>query len=327
LRRLVTRAVDRHFIRKTNDWLAEANAAVHPSSPDQLRPTRPDPRYFDPPGGLPVTVEKPILHQAWRTFRFPTPLPTSFAGNNTCTGRIYNSPHPAGITTLIIHGWAAHSFHIYENHFARPLLRNGIDCVLPVLPFHMERCPKGSADGEYMVSSNLKLSLDTLRQAVVEARYLVHWLKAASNLPVGILGISLGGLVAGLVAATEPELRFAVLMIPAADPARILWDSPLCAPIRDKLQGSGISRSQVSDFCRIAAPGEYSPVVPVDDIFFIVASNDCCIYPDWIREWSGKWSCPNNRYYNHGHISSLFGHRVKRDIIRFILQRNGSSRQ
>lgn len=61
------------------------------------------------------------------------------------------------------------------------------------LPYHFEREPENSLySGELMISANIDRTIESTRQAVVDLRALIYWIKANKKGPVIIVGVSLG---------------------------------------------------------------------------------------------------------------------------------------
>ncbi len=47
------------------------------------------------------------------------------------------------------------------------------------LPYHFEREPENSLySGELMISANIDRTIESTRQAIVDLRALIHWIKA-----------------------------------------------------------------------------------------------------------------------------------------------------
>jgi pimeloyl-ACP methyl ester carboxylesterase len=122
------------------------------------------------------------------------------------------------------------------------------------LPFHYSRRPPGHLNGELCFTADLVLTGDTLRQAVVEIRQLLEWLRGESSLEFGLLGTSYGGWLAALVAALEPDLRFLALLAPMVNGGHALYEGPSSWTIRGQLARAGLERSLIDRHAHLSSP-------------------------------------------------------------------------
>jgi len=81
-----------------------------------------------------------------------------------------------------------------ESHVAlcRLLSRLGIASLRLTMPYHEERRPVGLERADFLVCSNVGRTLQSMRQAVVDTRASVAWLRARGYERVGIVGTSVG---------------------------------------------------------------------------------------------------------------------------------------
>jgi len=102
--------------------------------------------------------------------------------------------------------------------FRTPQLhRKGINVVVPVLPLHGPRAT-GRARGEDLMTIDLVDSMHGMAQATWDVRRVIRWLRETQDAEsVGVIGYSLGGLVAALVAALEDDLACVIAGIPVVD--------------------------------------------------------------------------------------------------------------
>jgi pimeloyl-ACP methyl ester carboxylesterase len=86
-----------------------------------------------------------------------------------------------------------------------------------VLPFHG---PRRSEARGYLPpsfpSSDPRFTIEGFRQLVFDHRALFAYLKGQGTSEIGLMGMSLGGYAAALLATLEPALAFLVLFIPLA---------------------------------------------------------------------------------------------------------------
>ena len=75
------------------------------------------------------------------------------------------------------------------------------------LPYHDQRRSADLQRADHLVSTNIGRTLQSMRQAVLDTRAAVRWLKNEGYERVGILGTSVGSCIAFLAFAHEPDLN------------------------------------------------------------------------------------------------------------------------
>ena len=94
------------------------------------------------------------------------------------------------------------------------LHRRGINVVVPVLPLHGPRA-SGRVRGEDLMTIDLVDSMHGMAQATWDLRRVIRWLRESQGATnVGLIGYSLGALVAALVASLEDDLACVIAGIP-----------------------------------------------------------------------------------------------------------------
>lgn len=74
------------------------------------------------------------------------------------------------------------------------------------LPYHEERRPPELQRADHLVSTNIGRTIQSMRQAVLDTRAAVRWLKNQGFERIGILGTSVGSCIAFLAFAHEPDI-------------------------------------------------------------------------------------------------------------------------
>ncbi len=142
-----------------------------------------------------------------------------YAENRVAAARLFlhrGRPRPA---VLLLHGYRAGQWAVEERVWPIEwLFDKGLDVVLPVLPFHAVRAPRG---GPVFPGSDPRITNEGFRQSVFDLRALAGHLLARGAPGFGAMGMSLGGYSTSLLATVEDRLSFAVPMIPLASIAHL----------------------------------------------------------------------------------------------------------
>lgn len=114
----------------------------------------------------------------------------------------------------------------------------GISALRLSLPYHDRRMPPELHRADYIVSANLGRTLMVCRQAVLDAKRAVYWLRQQGYERIGILGTSLGSCLAMLTAAHEPLVQAAALNHVSPRFADVVWEGLSTQHVRETLEGN-----------------------------------------------------------------------------------------
>src|SRR4030095_4221320 len=105
-----------------------------------------------------------------------------------CTPRNERRNNPRA-AVVFLPQWNAHP----DSHVEACRIFNGLGmaALRLTLPYHEERRPAELERAEHLVSSNIGRTIQSMRQAVLDARAGVRWLKQQGFERVGVLGPSI----------------------------------------------------------------------------------------------------------------------------------------
>ncbi|RCS22581.1 dienelactone hydrolase-related enzyme [Phyllobacterium salinisoli] len=186
-----------------------------------------DPAFFDHPRGSDQGFER---EDGW--LKFPSDISTDIEENNVVWAKITESGS-YDKAMVIFHHWNASA---RNRQIAKFFSWRGITVVEIAMPYHFERSRPGSVHADYMLSPNLGRTIQSVRQAVLDGRKLIHWLKSEGYREISVLGISLGSWVAGLIAAHDQAVSKASLFLTAGGLADMVWTGRATRLIRNSLE-------------------------------------------------------------------------------------------
>lgn len=138
--------------------------------------------------------------------------------NRTAHARWYRHVGQPRPCVVLIHGYMAGNYALEERVWpVRRLFQSGLDVVITILPLHGPR--RAEARGyrpPAFPSSDPRFTIEGFRQLVSDHRALFDYLRRAGVNDLGVMGMSLGGYSAALLATLESALRAAVLVVPLA---------------------------------------------------------------------------------------------------------------
>lgn len=183
-------------------------------------------RFFEEPEAIRPTlreVRPGVFDASWSSACEPL-LPAvaerylARVDNRTARARLFLSEGKRP-TVVAVHGYLG-GYYAFEEA-AWPIAwmqRRGLDVALPVLPFHAQR--GGSQRGAPpFPSADPRITNEGFRQAAIDIVGLARFLRERGAPAVGIVGMSLGGYTAALLATLSDAFDFVVPMIPLASVA------------------------------------------------------------------------------------------------------------
>ena len=108
----------------------------------------------------------------------------------------------------------------------------GMSALRLTLPYHQQRKPAEIERADHLVSTNVGRSIQSMRQAVLDTRAAVAWLKNEGYERIGILGTSVGSCIAFLAFAHEPNLSAGAFNHVSGYVADVVWHGLSTAHVR-----------------------------------------------------------------------------------------------
>jgi hypothetical protein len=270
--------------------------------------------FYSIDGAVPSVTEVPVGRIAGARvsrFSFPTHHPVRFPESNLAVGRLYRrNGAPDAPVVLISHGWAHRTIKTIEHLYVRPFLRAGFSVAFVAHPLHFERTPRGTFSGELVVSADVVLTVEVFRQGVIDMIGAVNWLRSSGQTRIGLLGYSLGGYLAGIMAAVRGDWDFVVLGGTGDSPVSPILDTYLGRNIREDLRACGmLDRDRLTRSWKIISPGSFVPKVPRDRILLVGGRYDRIMLPASVRRLWRVWNRPRLCWLNRGHYTLLAANR------------------
>ena len=226
----------------------------------------------------------------------------SHAENRTAHARLFlaKEPRPA---VVLVHGYMAGQWAVEERAWPISwLLRRGLDVAIVVLPFHALRGRPGGGAPPFP-GADPRFTNEGFRQAMLDVRGLVGFLRARGAPEVGAMGMSLGGYTTALLASVEPKLGFAVPIIPLASIADFARDQGrLGTDEQARMQHAALEAANA-----VVSPLARTPLVSRERLLVIGAEADAITPIAHAERLAAHWGAPLVRIHG-GHLLQ-FGRR------------------
>jgi len=233
--------------------------------------------------------------------------------NRTAHAWLARAPGPDTGTWLVCaHGFGMGTGPVLDLRAFRTsqLHRRGISVVVPVLPLHGPRA-SGRVRGEDLMTIDMVDSVHGMAQAVWDLRRVIGWLRRERNAQrVGVIGYSLGGLVASLVASLEDDLACVIAGIPVVD-LPFLFRRHMPASVARRAIALGALGAAADDVHRVVSPLAMACRVPQERRFIFAGLADRMSTFGQARRLWLHWDRPALAAYAGGHLGFFWSNEVK----------------
>lgn len=208
--------------------------------------------------------------------RFPSPVKSEVEVNNTVHAQYFQpqgeGPFPGVVVLHILGGDFALSQMISNG-----LARRGVAALFVKMPYYGERRPQGSR--RRMISPNLDETLAGMTQAVLDIRRAATWLEHREEVDaneLGVMGISLGGIMSGLCAGVEPRFQKVAMYLAGGNLHAAMWDSGISEIQRYQAEWKAAGETRESFIKKMADvdPITFAPRLKDRDVLMVNASKD-----------------------------------------------------
>jgi pimeloyl-ACP methyl ester carboxylesterase len=258
------------------------------------------------------------VRETHHALRWRSPVKTNFPENAIAQANLFLSAAEAwsAPTVIFLHALMSASDFGYRR-IARRFNRIGWNAILPHLPFHYSRVPRGHFNGALALTANLPRNGETLRQAVKEMRQLMDYCRARGCRRFGMIGTSYGGWIGALLSFVEADFEFITLLQPIADVEQAIWDSPAGSAIRARLIRAGVQRGVSLQHAHLSSPLHGKPLLDSKKITLIAGAYDRVVPVPTIERLAQAWGGLPVTVVPQGH----FGYHAMRVALRELLPR------
>lgn len=248
-----------------------------------------------------------------RDFTFPSCISSPYMNNTHAIVQTYARERALHFPAVIaLHGLMTLTLLPYRRFF-RAVVEAGASAYAVELPYHLRRTPSGYISGELFFTTDVEMNLTTIQQTVAEVRQLIHYLREAGAPTIGLLGFSLGAWMSAVVASCEPEVDFALFVLPPSNLNNVLWQTKLGEPLRQQFATAGWNATDTESFYRLLDPLHLPLLLPPERREIFAAQFDHFIPFPYTQQLQRQWQQPDLHVYSAGHIGMLWSRKFFRD--------------
>lgn len=202
---------------------------------------------------------------------------------------------------------------------ARPWFEQGLDVALLTLPDHGARTPPGARfSGERFAVPDVGGLGEAVRQAVYEIRRVVDWRRAETRAPVGLLGLSLGGYLAALMAGLYDDLDFVIPMAPPACIGDLAWGFLERSAQHRQGGPATLSRDELRQAFRVHSPLAHPLRTARERVLIVAGRGDRIVPPEHPAALWRHWHQPEIHWFSGSHLAPFGRRRIVRRVSRHL---------
>jgi hypothetical protein len=186
--------------------------------------------------------------------RWTSGIETFSAENNTVRARFFPHAENKRSAVLVLPHWNAREGSYFD--LCKMFNRVGFSALRLTLPYHEERMPPELERADYMVAPNVGQTLQSLRQAVVDTRAAVEWLKRQGFEKVGLVGTSIGSCVGFFAFAHDRSIDAAVFNHVSGYVADVVWQGLSTYHVKEGLKNN-VSLDELREYWLPISPLAY----------------------------------------------------------------------
>jgi hypothetical protein len=172
--------------------------------------------------------------KAPRKLSWTSTVETAWPENNIARAAFFPYEKNKRSAVLVLSHWNARAGSYFD--LCRLLNRVGISALRLTLPYHEERMPPELTRADHLVAPNVGLTLQSVRQAVVDTRAAVRWLKQQGYEKIGIVGTSIGSCTAFLAFVHDMDIDVGCFNHVSGYFADVVWKGLSTYHVREALE-------------------------------------------------------------------------------------------
>lgn len=181
---------------------------------------------------------------------------TPDAVNNTARARFFPFGKNRRAAVVILPHWNARAGTYFD--LARLLNHFGMSALRLTMPYHEERMPADLERADHLVAPNIGRTLQSVRQAVLDTRAAVRWLKEQGYERIGIVGTSIGSCTAFLSFVHDPHIDAGVFNHVSGYFSDVVWHGLSTYHVRESLE-SAVTLDELREIWLPISPFAYIP--------------------------------------------------------------------
>jgi hypothetical protein len=242
----------RKILGEHSRW-AVANSDVHFAAPEGVQFSL-DRRLYPSSASINAAdLKKPVTQTEVDVLTWQSAVETPSIENNTAYATYFpHDSHKAAV--IVLPHWNAKAGTYFD--LAKFFNKVGLSALRLTLPYHEERMPPELERADHLVAPNVGRSLQSIRQAILDTRAAVTWLKEQGYEKVGIVGTSIGSCVSFMAFVHDLRIDAAVFNHVSGYMADVVWHGLSTYHVRQSF-GDNITLDELREYWLPVSPMAY----------------------------------------------------------------------
>lgn len=255
-------------------------------------------------------------------FSFPSEIITPYKENNIAGGIYYENHHEDKASIIIVHGWRMDSTQRIERILLKSFMERKYNIYFITLPYHFDRQPEHSYNGEYLISANIDRTIQAVRQGVSDIRALLKWVEENEKGPKVLIGVSLGGLLANLAAVVDGRFDYLISLFYVDSLAFTTFNTIPAKYVRRDFEANNLDYHELKKYWDILQPSNFRPMIPRGNILLLSAKYDQYVAPEDSDSLYEAWGRPKRIVCECGHSGIVLSRgKLSREVNKFLDER------
>jgi pimeloyl-ACP methyl ester carboxylesterase len=311
--------------RKQWDFYANPNFITEPQS-FFLKPERSEPvvRPADP---MPLPIHDAIFEDILFPSEFQPLNPHYHAAD------IFPMPQAASCARyirhksgerpaiIVVHGYVLDGYDFNARLFeVAKFFRLGFNVLMYTMPYHGPRkVPGARFSGDGFMFFDVARIAENVRWSVHDLTRYVDFLESRSKMPIGMMGFSLGGFHAALMASLDKRLAFAIPVVPVITLFNVIlqWQ-PSAAVIKGFLKVLSLNVDEINQLLLPVSPLARPPAIDHERLLIIAGTADRMAHPDHAHSLWHHWKHPKIYWFPGNHLVHFEKTHYMREVVSFL---------
>ena len=254
--------------------------------------------------------------------KFESAVRSSVEASNIVHGNYYRSPLGGKRPGILLLHYLDRDVTV-TCWIGQELSRRGFHVLMMYMPHYGPRRGSGKC-ARNMISPDVEATTENIRQAVLDARRSVAWLREREEVDadhVHLVGISLGGIVGSLAFQMEPRLQRACVLLAGGNLGETIWNHAQLKDFRNQWLQKGKSQDEFMRMADAYDPAKASFPAPNREVLFINAKYDRVFPVDSAKALHKPFPERTEEWLPTGHVSSVFYITTALDLVEAFLQK------
>ena len=218
---------------------------------------------------------------------FTSAIASPWHENNLVYGQVFRAKRK-GPAVVVLAQWNARWEE--QQNVCRWLQRLGITAVKLSLPYHDRRAIPDHPRADHLVGPNIGLTMQAMRQSVLDVRRALRWLERDGQERLGVLGTSIGSAIGFIAMCHDSAIRAGAFLHASTYFGDVVTSGLTTMNVWEPIAAAGITHDEARTFWSPISPFPYIHKLrgAGKKILLITGRYDPTFWPELTEQLAGK---------------------------------------